>query len=96
MRTLVSAPARLISIAWVPICSPFRMMANRIVSGGVGAAAVEATTSAPSVAIMTAPNVATILMVTLHAQAVATNTKLCNRPEIWPPFGIHPLPDRLN
>ncbi len=69
MRTLVSGPVRLISIAWVPICSPFRMMANRNVSADVCAATVVATTSAPSVAPMIALNVPTvILMLTLHTK----------------------------
>jgi hypothetical protein len=72
------------------------MIANRIVSGGVYAATVEATTGAPSVAIMTAPNLPLILIPTLHALAVAANTKLCNWPEIWLPFGIYPLLGRFN
>jgi hypothetical protein len=39
---------------------------------------------------MAAPNVPPILMLILHALAVAANTKLYNWPEIWLSFGIYP------
>ena len=75
MRTLVSGPVRLISIAWVPICSPLRMMANHNVSAGVCAATAVATTRAPSVALMTALNVPMVIfMPTLHTKLLPTNT----------------------
>jgi len=35
---------------------------------------------------------AAILMLTLHTQAAEPNAKLFNRLEIWPSFGIYPIP----